>query len=154
MKPKNIGGPPLPKKSSETYSPRQSTYQGRKGTNRRPWLWKHLRTKAEWTPPQTFHQCFALLAARAHRCGVAWELFLTLTVAEIREVLEDAAQEWIAKEQPANNRIAELLAMTANCHRKKGAPAFKAAHFLPKKPVLETPEQEAARVMAGLLRLT
>ena len=68
--------------------------------------------------------------------------------------MEDAAQEWIAKEQPANNRIAELLAMTANCHRKKGARPLKAADFLPKKRIEETPEQEAARVMAGLLRLT
>jgi hypothetical protein len=68
--------------------------------------------------------------------------------------MDDAAQEWIAKQQPANARTAELLAMTANCHRKKGARAFKAADFLPKKPVIETPEQEAARVMAGLLRLT
>jgi hypothetical protein len=68
--------------------------------------------------------------------------------------MEDAAEEWLAKEQPANNRIAELLAMTANCHRKKGSRAFKAADFLPRKPVIETPEQEAARVMAGLLRLT
>lgn len=69
-------------------------------------------------------------------------------------MLEDAIAEWAAKEKPANQRTAELLAMTANCHRKKGQRPFKAADFLPKQKREETHEEEYNRLMLQFSRLT
>lgn len=72
---------------------------------------------------------------------------------EIVTVMEDAAQEWADKQQPANHRAAELLAMTANCHRRKNSRTFKAADFLSQKTSPETPGAEYVRLHLQLSTL-
>jgi hypothetical protein len=88
----------------------------------------------------TFAITLARLAARAKRAGVDRESLDTLTVGEVLRLIKEADRERRQWDRLADARSASLMALIANCHRKKNARAFKPADFM--APVEDDEEDE------------
>lgn len=78
----------------------------------------------------SFALSFARLASRAKRAGIDGELLDTLTVGEALLLIKEADRERKQWDRLADARSASLMALIANCHRRKGAKAFKPADFM------------------------
>lgn len=85
---------------------------------------------------------FARLAARANRAGIDRESLETLTVAEAITLINEADEERRAWDRLTDHRTAALMALIANCHRKKGAQTFKPSDFLPAAEAAEPATDE------------
>ena len=78
----------------------------------------------------SFALSFARLASRARRAGIDRDVLETLTVGEVLQLIKEADRERKQWDRLADARSASLMALIANCHRRKGAKAFKPADFM------------------------
>ena len=95
---------------------------------------------------ESFALSFARLASRARRAGIDRDVLDTLTIGETLLIIKEADRERKQWERLADARSASLMALIANCHRRKGAKAFKPADFMAPEDDDDTPEPTDAEL--------
>lgn len=98
--------------------------------------------------PQSFQLILARIVRIACLAGVPSALAMDMTPVELAAIGDEYMEERIAEHEAANYRTAALMAMQANCHRKKASRPLKPEDFLPKRD--QTPEEMFATLALAM----
>jgi hypothetical protein len=82
------------------------------------------------------------------------DLLARMSSVELSEWQQYAGLRGGLRDRRLEVQSAQLCALLANVHRKKGAPAFRIADFLPPEPEAEPARRQPMSGLASLLRNT